>query len=76
MANYKKKEFGDAVTRAIYYSNNMIAALSKLSIVASEIYGEELTATICNGEEIEFRVKGDDILTISIDDILCKLEQP
>lgn len=76
MAKYKKKEFGDAVTRVLYYSNNMIAALSKLSIVASEIYGEELTATICNGEEIEFRINGDALSTISIDDILCKLEQP
>lgn len=33
--------------------------LDELSLLASEAYGEDLTAALCNGSEIEFRTSDD-----------------
>lgn len=40
----------------IRQKNNLNNAIEQLSKKASEIYGRELIADICNGFEIEFRI--------------------
>lgn len=51
--------------------------LGELSAIASEIYGEELRADLCNGGEIEFRTKdnpdGLNDVALRIEDVLAKL---
>lgn len=64
--------------------SQVIAALSllelrlgQLSVIASEIYGEELTADLCNGAEIEFRTAGNpdglNDIALRMEDVLAKL---
>lgn len=65
--------FRNAVDMVLSRSNDLVMALNELSVQASEIYGEELVATICNGEEIEFRVNGDADSIIPLSDIFEKL---
>ena len=49
-------------------------SLQLLSIAASQLYGEELEAEICAGEEIEFRTANDSDglngIALRIEDIL------
>ncbi len=51
--------------------------LDKLSVLVSEAYGEDLTASLCNGAEIEFRTSDDpDGLhseVIRFEDIISKI---
>ncbi len=49
--------FRNAVDKVLSRSNDLVMALNELSVQASEINGEELVTTICNGEEIEFSIK-------------------
>ena len=55
-------------------ANKLSKSLEILSSVASELYGEELHADLCSGEEIEFRrLKNghiDDYDTLRIEDIM------
>lgn len=52
--------------------------LEELSVMASEIYGEELDADLCNGGEIEFRTKdnpdGLNDIALRIEDVIAKLD--
>lgn len=52
--------------------------LDELSLLASEAYGEELRADLCNGAEIEFRTSDDldglDSISIRIEDIISKIK--
>jgi hypothetical protein len=56
------------------------SSLQKLSTIASELYGTEVTADLCNGFEIEFRENDergyiDDYSTIRIEDILNRIDR-
>lgn len=53
------QEFRKAYKKALDCSNKLIGALEKLSVIASDLYGQELNANICNGSEIEFRTECD-----------------
>lgn len=67
------RRFNKVVDKVLVRSNELVIALNELSAMASEIYGEELIADICNGEEIEFRVNGDADSILHIDDIVERL---
>jgi predicted thioredoxin/glutaredoxin len=67
------RRFNKAVDKVLDKSNELVNALEELSSLASEIYGEELIADICDGEEIEFRVNGDVDSILHIDDIVERL---
>ena len=59
--------------RALDASINLNISLERLSVAASQLYGEELDARICAGEEIEFRTVDDPDGfngTLMIEDIL------
>ena len=60
--------------RALHASRMLSNSLQLLSIAASRLYGEELDAEICAGEEIEFRTANDpdglNGIALSIEDIL------
>ena len=45
-----------------------------LSCLVSEALGKEITADICDGNEIEFRIEDEDYSTIVIDDIIKELK--
>ena len=45
--------------QVLSFFNQTQGALEELSILASEAYGEELKADLCNGGEIEFRTSDD-----------------
>ena len=47
--------------------------LQILANIASEIYGEELSADLCAGSEIEFRHDGNAFDTIRLEEILNRL---
>ena len=53
--NLVKRRYQSALHASIMLSNS----LQLLSIAASQLYGEELEAEICAGEEIEFRTAND-----------------
>lgn len=60
--------------------NNVMKAESTLSMklqilanIASEIYGDDLSADLCAGSEIEFRRNDDAFDTIRLEDILNRL---
>lgn len=59
---------------ALHASRMLSNSLQFLSIAASQLYGEELDAEICAGEEIEFRTVNDpdglNGIALSIEDIL------
>ena len=67
------RRFNKVVDKVLVRSNELVIALNELSAMASEIYGEELVADICDGEEIEFRVNGDADSILHIDDIVERL---
>lgn len=54
----------------------LMCCLEKLSQMASEVYGEDLSADICNGNEIEFRTFVQDVsdsdVIITFEDIFEK----
>lgn len=60
--------------RALDASAKLSESLQQLSVAASQLYGEELEAEICAGEEIEFRTENDpdglDGIALRIEDIL------
>lgn len=53
------KDLNKAYEKALDYDNKLRGALEKLSAIASDLYGQELKADICNGSEIEFRIESD-----------------
>lgn len=53
--NLVKRRYQSALNASIRLSNS----LQQLSIAASRLYGEELDAEICAGDEIEFRTAND-----------------
>lgn len=70
-----KRQYQKVLDASIRLSN----ALQFLSIAASQLYGEELNAEICAGDEIEFRTANDpdglNGIALRIEDILGKNEQ-
>jgi len=64
MAAYKK---------AMEAESALSMRLQFLANIASEIYGEELTADLCEGSEIEFRREGDAFDVVRLEDILSRL---
>lgn len=67
--NLVKRRYQSALNASIRLTNS----LQQLSVAASELYGEELDAQICAGEEIEFRTVDDPDGfngTLKIEDIL------
>lgn len=53
--NLVKRRYQSALNASIRLSNS----LQQLSVAASQLYGEELDAEICAGDEIEFRTAND-----------------
>ena len=53
--NLVKRRYQSALNASIRLSNS----LQQLSVAASQLYGEELDAEICAGNEIEFRTAND-----------------
>ena len=57
---------------------NLETRLDELSLLASEAYGEELRADLCNGAEIEFRTSDDldglNSISIRFEDIISKIK--
>ena len=51
----KIQQLKKAEQKVLDASTALSSALGHLSSIASEIYGEELQADLCGGEEIEFR---------------------
>ena len=43
---------------------------AELGRIASGVYGRELKADICNGDEIEFRPIDDEFICLKIEDII------
>lgn len=68
------KSLNIAYKKALDYENKLMCALEELSVIASNLYGENLTATISNGCEIEFRSEDDpdglDSTSLRIEDII------
>ena len=60
--------------KALQASRMLSDSLQLLSIAASRLYGEELDAEICTGDEIEFRTANDpdslNGIALRIEDIL------
>ena len=73
------KELNRAYKKVLDYSNKLMCALENLSSIASDLYGEELVANICNGSEIEFRTEYDpdglESTSLRIEDIIERDEQ-
>lgn len=57
--------------KALQASRMLSDSLQLLSIAASRLYGEELDAEICAGDEIEFRTAND---TDSLNGIALRIE--
>jgi len=51
----QRKELLKAYNETCEAASKLTAALESLSQIATDIYGEELTADICGGYEVEFR---------------------
>lgn len=70
------KDLNKAYEKALNYQNKLMCTLEDLSIIASDLYGEELVANICNGSEIEFRIEDDpdglESISLRIEDIIEK----
>lgn len=68
------KELNRAYNKALDYKNKLMCALEKLSVIASDLYGETLAANMCNGGEIEFRTEDDpdglESTSLRIEDII------
>ena len=68
-----KKKLMAAYRKAMEAESVLSMKLQILASIASEIYGEELSADLCEGSEIEFRRDGDAFDTIRLEDILNRL---
>lgn len=68
--NLVKRRYQSALNASIRLSNS----LQQISVAASHLYGEELDAEICAGDEIEFRTANDpdgiNGIALRIEDIL------
>ena len=72
MAKNKLKKQYD---KCLKIANELSVQMQELSRLASEEYGQDLQADICNGNEIEFRIveengSPDDFWTIRIEEVL------
>lgn len=56
----RRVELRRAEKRVLDAANRLSASLGELSNVATEIYGEDLQADLCEGGEIEFRRRNGD----------------
>jgi len=58
---------------------NLEERLDELSLLASEAYGEDLTAVLCNGSEIEFRTSDDpdglNSTPIRLEDVIIQIRK-
>jgi len=68
-----KKKLMAAYKKAMEAESALSMRLQFLANIASEIYGEELTADLCEGSEIEFRREGDAFDVVRLEDILSRL---
>ena len=68
-----KKKLMAAYRKAMEAESVLSMKLQILASIASEIYGEELSADLCEGSEIEFRRDGDAFDTIRLEEILNRL---
>ena len=68
-----RKQLMAAYDNAMKAEAALSTKLQVLANVASEIYGEELSADLCAGSEIEFRRNDDAFDTIRLEDILGRL---
>lgn len=66
MAISLKKQY----EKCLKASNNLETELQVLSRIASDVYGQELKADICPGDEIEFRPIDDEFICLKIEDII------
>jgi hypothetical protein len=73
------KDLNKAYEKALDCENELRGVLEKLSAIASDLYGEELLANICNGSEIEFRTEYDPdgfkSISLRIEDIIERAKQ-
>ena len=53
--NMTEDKFRRQIDIVLELNNKLIGQLGILSIMASEVLGEEYNADLCNGDEIEFR---------------------
>ena len=65
-ANRLKKQY----KKCLVASNRLESELQELGRIASEYYGQDLRADICNGDEIEFRPIDEDLVCLKIEDII------
>ena len=68
-----KKKLMAAYKKAMEAETVLSMRLQILGQIASEIYGEELSADLCEGSEIEFRRDGEAFDTIRLEEILNRL---
>lgn len=73
------KDLNKAYEKALDYNNKLMSALEELSIIASDLCGEEMVANICSGGEIEFRTEYDPdglhSISLRIEDIIERNKQ-
>lgn len=70
-----KKQLLSAYKKVEDAENSLISAIGNLSRIASNYLGYEVTAELCAGSEIEFRIVAkdglsDDTSTIRLEDII------
>ena len=72
-----EKQLMSAYNKVLNYTNKLSGALGELGKLVSLIYNEEITANLCNGDEVEFRhVFGhDNTNAIQIEDVIQKLKK-
>lgn len=74
-------EFKEVYRNSIDLQRRLSFSMQKLGVMASKIYGEELVADMCNGNEVEFRhvVEGegfvDDFDCIRVEDVINRYEK-
>jgi len=56
----QRTELHRCIEQVYNLSNRLSLALQNLSSIATEIYGEDLQADLCGGNEIEYRRLGPD----------------
>lgn len=68
-----RKQLMAAYKNVMKAESALSTKLQILANIASEIYGDDLSADLCAGSEIEFRRDGDAFDTIRLEDILNRL---
>lgn len=64
-------------TQVLSALENLEARLDELSVLASKACGQDLTAVLCNGAEIEFRTPDDpdglNTVALRVEDVISKI---